>query len=185
MQPLISSVTTSRDVWERLNSSFTSASRSRIISLKSKLVKNPKGNRRVAEYLQDMHFMADDIALAQSPIVEEDLLVHILSQLGDDYNTIVAAIKVRENPLSYLERFDKFSDFERALKDATPNYEPTLLTANYTTRQQGRQHYQYPLETFGSQRWGTQQQRNKSLILDNISTTWRPEKLQQRFLPIL
>lgn len=79
---------------------FTSVSRSRIISLKSKLVRNPKGNRSVAEYVQDMHFIADDLAIAQSPIAEEDLLVHILSQLGDDYNTILAAIKVRKNPLS-------------------------------------------------------------------------------------
>ncbi|KAL4563236.1 hypothetical protein LXL04_027276 [Taraxacum kok-saghyz] len=118
IQPLISSAPTARQAWERLNSSFASFSRSRIISLKSKLTKNPKGNRSITEFLQEMRSIADALALAQSPVSEEDLMVYILSQLGDDYNTIAAAIKVRENPLSYSELFDK-------------------LTDNYTSRQQG------------------------------------------------
>lgn len=44
-----------------------------------------------------MRSIADDLALAQSPVAEEDLLVHILSQLSEEYITIVAAIKAREN----------------------------------------------------------------------------------------
>ena len=139
IQPLISSATTSRDAWERLNASFASGSRSRVISLKSKLVKNPKGTRSIAEYLQDMRAIADDLALAQSPVTEEDLLVHILSQLGDEYGTIVAAIKVRETPLSYSELFDKLTDFERAFKEQTAASEPVLTIANYTAKQSKRQ----------------------------------------------
>lgn len=139
IQPLISSATTSREAWKRLNASFASASRSRVISLKSKLVKNPKGTRSIAEYLQEMQAIADELALAQSPVTEEDLLVHILSQLGDEYGTIVAAIKVRETPLSYSELFEKLTDFERALKEQTVSSEPMLTTVNYTTRQSSRQ----------------------------------------------
>ncbi|KAI3526642.1 hypothetical protein L1887_05902 [Cichorium endivia] len=139
IQPLISSATTSRDAWERLNSSFASGSRYRIISLKSKLIKNPKGSRSISEYLQDMRSIADDLALAQSPVAEEDLLVHILSQLGEEYITIVAAIKVRENPLSYPELFDKLTDFERALKETSSITTPPVTTVNYTARQHNRQ----------------------------------------------
>ncbi|XP_023748158.1 uncharacterized protein LOC111896396 [Lactuca sativa] len=97
IQPLISSATTSRDAWERLNFSFASGSWSRIISLKSKLIKNPKGSRSISEYLQDMRSIADELTHSQSAVAEEDLLVHILSQLGEEYNTIFVAIKVREN----------------------------------------------------------------------------------------
>ncbi|GJT33879.1 retrovirus-related pol polyprotein from transposon RE1 [Tanacetum coccineum] len=118
---------------------FASGSRSRVISLKSKLVKIPKGTRSIAEYLPDMRAIADDLALAQSPITDEDLLVHILSQLGDDYGTIVAAIKVRETPLSYSELFDKLTDFKRALKEQIAIPEPVLTTANYIARQSNRQ----------------------------------------------
>lgn len=49
IQPLISSATTAREAWTRLKSSFASTSRSRIISLKSKLVKNPKGSLSITE----------------------------------------------------------------------------------------------------------------------------------------
>ncbi|KAJ9560958.1 hypothetical protein OSB04_006118 [Centaurea solstitialis] len=138
IQPLISSATTAREAWERLNASFASSSRSRIISLKSKLVKNPKGTRSIAEFLQDMRSIADDLALAQSPVTEEDLMVHVLSQLGDEYNTIAAVIKVRDNPLSFAELFDKLQDYERALKDHSSAAEPSLTTANYTSRQQNQ-----------------------------------------------
>ncbi|KAL4558553.1 hypothetical protein LXL04_036754 [Taraxacum kok-saghyz] len=108
-----------------------------IISLKSKLTKNPKGNHSVTEFLQEMRSIADDLALAQSPVSEEDLMVYILSQLGIEYNTIAAAIKVRENPLSYSELFDKLTDYERALKESSTMIESTPLTANYTSRQHG------------------------------------------------
>lgn len=51
IQPLVSSATTAREAWNRLNSSFASSSRSRVISLKSRLVKNPKGTQSITEYL--------------------------------------------------------------------------------------------------------------------------------------
>lgn len=139
IQPLVSSVTTAREAWNRLNSSFASSSRSRIISLKFRLVKNPKGTRSITEYLQEMRSIVDDLALAQSPVLEEDLMVHILSQLGDDYSTIAAAIKVLDTPLSYSELFDRLTDFERALKETTPISDSIPTTVNYTSRNSGVQ----------------------------------------------
>ena len=85
-----------------------------------------------------MRSIADNLALAQSPVSEEDLMVHILSQLGDDYRTIAAAIKVRENPISYSELFDKLTDYERALTDTPSTLESIPTTVNYTARQQGQ-----------------------------------------------
>ncbi|PWA47747.1 hypothetical protein CTI12_AA496530 [Artemisia annua] len=134
IQPIISSVETSRKAWERLNSSYASSSRSRIISLNSKLTKNPKGTRSVAEFLHEMKSIADELALAQSPILEEDLVVHILSQLGDEFNNIVAAIKVRESVISFSELFEKLVDFERMLKDSDSSQSTIITTANVTQK---------------------------------------------------
>ncbi|KAJ9546285.1 hypothetical protein OSB04_018828 [Centaurea solstitialis] len=144
IQPIISSADTAQEAWERLNSSYASASRSRIISLKSKLVNNPRGNRSITDYLHSMRAIADDLALAQNPVTEEDLLVHILSQLGDEYTTIAAALKVRDNPISYPELFDKLLDFERSLKATSVTSEPLLSTVNYTNRQPNRFQTQTP-----------------------------------------
>lgn len=132
IQPTISSAETTLQAWERLNASYTSASRSQIISLKSRLAKNPKGNRTVTEFLQDMKSIADDPALAQSDTTDEDLTMKILSNLGDDYKSIIAVIKIRETPMSYPELFDKLVDYERSLKEAETA--PAIATVNYTQR---------------------------------------------------
>lgn len=67
-----------------------------------------------------MKAIVDELALVQNPIHEEDLAVHILSQLGDEYNHVTTTLKVREKPLSFHELFDKLVDFERSLKDSVP-----------------------------------------------------------------
>lgn len=135
IQPLISSADTSREAWERLVTSYANASRSRVISLKAKLAKNPKGTRSVTEFLHDMKAIADELALVQSPVSDEDLLVHVLGQLGEEYQTIVAAFQVRDTPIAFPELFEKLVDFERILKQ-TASSSPTLIaTANYTNKQ--------------------------------------------------
>ncbi|GJX45613.1 putative RNA-directed DNA polymerase [Tanacetum coccineum] len=136
IQPVIASALTDKEAWDRLTSSFASKSRSRIISLKSKLAKNPKGNRSVAVFLNEMRSIADELALVQSPIHVEDLLVHILTQLGEEYNSITVALKVREQPISYPELFDKLVDFEQSLKEVEP-VAPQIVTANASQRQPG------------------------------------------------
>ena len=87
-----------------------------------------------------MRSIADELALVQSPINEEDLLVHILNQLGDEYNSITAALKVREQPISYPELFDKLVDFERSLKEVE-SVAPQIVTANASQRQPGRSQF--------------------------------------------
>lgn len=85
-----------------------------------------------------MRSIADELALVQNPIDEEDLLVHILSQLGDEYGPFTAAIKVRENPISFPELFDKLVDFERSLKETESAAAPLIATANFSQRQTSR-----------------------------------------------
>ncbi|XP_019167795.1 PREDICTED: uncharacterized protein LOC109163500 [Ipomoea nil] len=118
IQPLISSATTAHDVWQCLIASYVSASRGRIISLKAKLTKNLRGSRSITSYLNDMRALADDLALAQCPISDEDLTVYILNQLGEEYNSIISVVRVREKPISFGELADVLTDHERQLKAA-------------------------------------------------------------------
>nr|GEW17755.1 hypothetical protein [Tanacetum cinerariifolium] len=82
-----------------------------------------------------MRSIADELALAQSPIQDEDLIVYILSQLGYEFNNVVAAIKIQEPPILYSELFDKLTDFERMLEDNDSPLSPFIATANYTQKQ--------------------------------------------------
>lgn len=94
-QSIVSFADTSSQAFKRLSESYASVSRSRIISLNSRLANNPKGTRSITEFLHDLKNIADNLALAQSPIDEEDLVVHILGQLGEEYSQISYALKIR------------------------------------------------------------------------------------------
>jgi hypothetical protein len=80
-----------------------------------------------------MRSIADDFALAQSPIADEDLTIHILYQLRDEYIAIVASLKVCGRPISYPELFDKLIDFERSLQEAALVVSSVVPTTNYST----------------------------------------------------
>ncbi|KAI4351332.1 hypothetical protein L6164_005707 [Bauhinia variegata] len=140
IQPLISSANTAREAWDRLTLSYANSSRSRIISLKSKLAQNSQGTKSIAEFLTEMRSIADELALAQHPMAEDDLIVHILTQLGNEYSPLVAAIKVRDSPISYSELFDKLTDFERTLHDKESAAQPALATVHATQKHFTRPH---------------------------------------------
>ncbi|KAI4353779.1 hypothetical protein L6164_002707 [Bauhinia variegata] len=72
IQPLISFANTAREAWDRLTLSYANSSRSRIISLKSKLAQNSQGTKSIAEFLTEMRNIADELALAQHPMAEDD-----------------------------------------------------------------------------------------------------------------
>ncbi|KAI4331985.1 hypothetical protein L6164_016928 [Bauhinia variegata] len=140
IQPLISSANTAREAWDRLTLSYANSSRSQIISLKSKLAQNSQGTKSIAEFLTEMRSIADELALAQHPMAEDDLIVHILTQLGNEYSPLVAAIKVRDSPISYSELFDKLTDFERTLHDKESAAQPALATVHATQKHFTRPH---------------------------------------------
>lgn len=83
-----------------------------------------------------MKTISDELALAQSPIEEEDLIVHILGQLGEDYTHIAAALKIRDTSITFPDLFNKLVDHERTLKDTQ---QPLVITTvNNTQTQQSR-----------------------------------------------
>ncbi|KAD4585815.1 hypothetical protein E3N88_23416 [Mikania micrantha] len=135
IQPLIASAETSQEAWERLLTSYANTSRSRVISLKSKLASNPRGNRNITDYLREMKSIADALALVQNPVTDEDLMVHILCQLGDDFKTIATSLRLLESKITFPELFEKLLDYERELSHMVVPPQPTMTTANYTQRQ--------------------------------------------------
>lgn len=96
IQPHISTVSSSQEAWERLLTLFANKSRSRVISLKERLLDNPRRSRSISEYLQEMRTIADDLALMDNPISEDDLILHILAGIGPEFKEVVVAIRVRD-----------------------------------------------------------------------------------------
>ncbi|KAJ0545685.1 putative RNA-directed DNA polymerase [Helianthus annuus] len=133
IQPTIASADTAREAWELLVTSYANSSQSRIISLKSKLASNPRGTRTITEYLRDMKSIADELALVQHPVKDEDLMVHILCQLGEEYKNVAQSLRLLNSKLTFPELFEKLVDIERELHQTTVA-SPLMATANFTQR---------------------------------------------------
>ncbi|RAL47808.1 hypothetical protein DM860_011393 [Cuscuta australis] len=110
IQPLISNVDMALEAWLNLHSSFASTSHGHV----------------------EMHSLANELALIQNPIPEEDLVSHILNQLGSDYDPITSAAHLRETHISFAELGNILHDYERKLKASEEATSATVLTANVT-----------------------------------------------------
>ncbi|KAK2972860.1 hypothetical protein RJ640_028388 [Escallonia rubra] len=134
IQPHISTVSSSQEAWERLLVLFANKSRSRIMSLKERLLTNSRGTRSIQEYLQHMRAIADDLALVDNPLSEDDLVLYILAGVGPEFKEMAAALRARDTPITFDELYDKLGDYELQLKkeDSTPSL--SEATANYTHR---------------------------------------------------
>lgn len=104
-----------------------------MMSLRGKLA-SPKGSKTVSEYFQSLRSISDDLPLINCPVTEEELVIHVLNEIGSDFHKIVAEIKARETKISFEELLNKilnFEDFLRKQEEATYGMMPS---ANYAAR---------------------------------------------------
>ncbi|KAK2985951.1 hypothetical protein RJ640_017579 [Escallonia rubra] len=132
--PHIFTVSSSYEACEHLLVLFANKSRSRVMSLKERLLNNPHGTRSIPEYLQHMRAIADDLALIDNPLSEDDLVLYTLGGLGPEFKEIAAAIRARDTSISFDELYDKLGDYELHLKKEDPIPSLSIATANYTHR---------------------------------------------------
>ncbi|CAH9139562.1 unnamed protein product [Cuscuta epithymum] len=132
IQPIISSAATARQAWDKLALTYASTSRGRIISLKTTLARTTKGARSVTEYMAEMTAIAEALALAQSPISEEDLVINILNGLGSDYTDLTSAIRVRPTALPLAELQTILLEHENRVHEAASTTSTLLPTAHAT-----------------------------------------------------
>ncbi|KAK2968892.1 hypothetical protein RJ640_013235 [Escallonia rubra] len=134
IQPHISTVSSSQEAWERLLVLFANKSRSRVMSLKERLLNNPRGTRSIQEYLQHMRAIADDLALVDNPLSEDDLVLYTLAGVGPEFKEIAVAIRARDAPISFDELYDKLGDYELHLKKEEHIPSLSIATVNYAHR---------------------------------------------------
>ncbi|XP_019178905.1 PREDICTED: uncharacterized protein LOC109174068 [Ipomoea nil] len=168
IQPVLASATTAANAWDKLTASFANASRGRVISLKSKLANNPRGSKSISDYLQEMQTLADNLALVQAPVADEDLVAHTLSQIGDDFHSVTSAIHARETPISFLALREILLDCERRMKSNEEVQQTLLATANVVQRNRPK-NFQNGRSFHGPK-------------TDNMTNSnWRPAGSQSRF----
>ncbi|KAH9770759.1 hypothetical protein KPL71_012474 [Citrus sinensis] len=109
---LIASAANSFSALTTLTSTFQSHNSTHIVNLKARMSRMKQDNMPVAEYLQSMKTMADELALVNTPVSEIDLTVMILNGLKPKFKEIVAAIRARDTPITFPDLRDKLVDVE-------------------------------------------------------------------------
>ena len=71
---------------------YANKSRSRMMNLRDKL-NRPKGTISITKYFQSLHSIADELALIDSPVSDDDLVIHALHGIDSEFEKIVSAIK--------------------------------------------------------------------------------------------
>lgn len=82
-----------------------------MMNLREKLA-NPKGSKIVSEYFQNLRSTADDLALINASVLEDDLVINALNGIGSEFRELAAGIRARESEISFKELLDKFLDYE-------------------------------------------------------------------------
>ncbi|XP_041001671.1 uncharacterized protein LOC121247374 [Juglans microcarpa x Juglans regia] len=90
--PLIATTKTSHEAWNKLKMLYASRPRIRAMQLKEELTLIQRGNRSISDFLHVVKALADEIAIIDHPISDDDLTLYVLNGLGPDFREIAAPI---------------------------------------------------------------------------------------------
>ncbi|KAL9431979.1 hypothetical protein AB3S75_027064 [Citrus x aurantiifolia] len=89
---LVFNLETSREVWKAIEVQFGSQSKSRLLHLRYMMNSTKKDDLKITDYFIKMKSIADNMAAAGSALSDDDLILHVLSGLGPDYNSVATYI---------------------------------------------------------------------------------------------
>ncbi|KAM1824445.1 hypothetical protein ACFX13_024031 [Malus domestica] len=98
---VVASKKTARATWEALEQRYASTSQNRILFLRNELMQTKKGDLSVADYLDRMNAIADNLALAGQPVSDDELVQIVLNNLGPAFEMAVSAAQARDSPITY------------------------------------------------------------------------------------
>ena len=76
-----------------------------------------------------MKSLANELAVAEAPVAEEDLIIFILNGLSSDFEELSTTIRARETAITFEELHDKLTDYETILKQ-DDFHSGSVITAN-------------------------------------------------------
>ena len=132
--PLIATAKTSHEAWQKLHHMYASKSRTRVMQLKEELTLIQRKNRSIPDYLHAVKALADEIALIDHPISDDDLTLYILNGLGSDFRDIATTIRARPTSLAFEELHDLLVGHDSYLRRLESSVQPLLASANYSHR---------------------------------------------------
>ncbi|KAI5340967.1 hypothetical protein L3X38_020241 [Prunus dulcis] len=102
-RPPVARFTSARSTWVALENRFASPNQNRILQLRSELFRTARGDSSVADYLDKVNAIVDNLALSGSPLPDSDLLAVIMNNVGPLYESTIASAQARETPITYAD----------------------------------------------------------------------------------
>ena len=113
---LISACQTSSEAWTKIKVTFANRSNTRMLTLLSTLMKTTQEGISIAEYMQSIKTIIDDLALIGHPLSDAEVIAYTLNGLSSDYKEINVVICTRETAITFEELHDKLLDHETFIK---------------------------------------------------------------------
>lgn len=111
-----------------------------------------QGTQDVTEYLNSMKAVADELTMAQNPVLEDDLVVNILNGLSPEFQGISTVIRARESPITIEELTDKLVDFGGVLNQANANSAPIVANLAQQNKKTSPQKGNYQCNSYNNNR---------------------------------
>ncbi|KAF5454350.1 hypothetical protein F2P56_024022 [Juglans regia] len=132
--PLIATAKTSHEAWKKLNHMYANKSRTQAMQLKEELTLIQRGTHSIPDYLHAVKALANEIALIDHPISDDDLTLYILNRLGFDFREIATPIRARETSLAFKELHDILMGHEGYLRRLEMKTQQLVASANFSYR---------------------------------------------------
>ena len=102
------------------------------MKLKEELTLIQRGTRSITEYLHVVKALADEIALIDHPISDDDLTLYVLNGLGPDFREIASPIRAQESSLAFEELHDLLVGHDAYLRRLEAATQQLVVSANFT-----------------------------------------------------
>lgn len=157
--------------------------------MKEELALIQRGNHTFPDYLHAVKALADEIALIDHSILDDDLTLYILNGLGQDFRNIVAPILVREKSLAFEKLHNLLVGHKNYLHRMEGAATQLVVATNFTSRspsfhgnnlRRGAPRLNGPAQSRGSSRMGFGHQRDQRRPNNSSS---RNNSAQKRYQP--
>jgi hypothetical protein len=125
---------TSKEAWDKLQRMFGSATRARVVQIRVDLATAKKGDLSAGDYFSRIKGLASELAAANSPISDDEVIVYLLAGLGPDYDSFVTSMTTKD-ALTLDEVYAHLMTFEaRLLKHHSDQQLRVASTAHFAGR---------------------------------------------------
>ena len=146
---------TSLELWEMLAGIFMSQSKARYLPLKMHIQSTKKRPLSISDYFNKMKKIADSLAIKGNPITLNELIMHLLTGLDENYESLVTNILTRleKEKLTVEEVYSMMLSHETRLemsKRKSHNEPLHDMTTNFAKKGQGYNRFGYNQKNVGA-----------------------------------